>query len=67
MHFAAPKSPHEEDLKLFNFGKSGPKVGSTKRNLDGHLLPPKIIMNNSREEVCTHKCAWKVTMLCEQC
>jgi len=67
MHFAAFESLHEEDPKFLSFGKSGPKVGSTKRNLNKHLPPPRMIMNNSREEACMRKCPWKVVTLCEQC
>lgn len=46
MCFALAKSPHEEDLK-----ESWPKVGDAKRNLDGHPLPPKMIMKINREGV----------------
>jgi hypothetical protein len=67
MHFAAFESSHEEDLKLLSFGKNGPKVGGAKRNINEHLPPPRMIMNNSREEACMCKCPWKVAMLCEQC
>jgi hypothetical protein len=50
MCFVVVKSPHEKDLKLWSFGESGPKVGDAKRNLDGHPLPPRMIMNIGREE-----------------
>jgi hypothetical protein len=41
MCFVAPESPHEKNLKLYNFGESGPKVGGAKRNLDGHPFTTK--------------------------